>query len=64
MKLEKPSPETHPEGTSVVIKTIDNMDIAGTIETYTSDALIIKTDKTTVRLHPHEIFVCSKQQSQ
>ena len=61
MELEKPSPETHPVGTSVVIKTIDNMDIAGTIETYTSDALLIKTDKTTVRLHPHEIFFCIKR---
>lgn len=61
MELEKPSPETHLVGTDVVIKTIDNMEITGTIEAYTSDALLIKTDKTTVRLHPHEIFFCIKQ---
>lgn len=61
MKLEKPSPETHPVGLDVVLKTIDNLEIKGKIEAYTSDAILIKTDKTIVRMHPHEIYFCIKQ---
>ena len=61
MKLEKPSPETHPVGLEVVLMTIDNLEIKGKIEAYTSDAMLIKTDKTTARIHPHEIYFCIKQ---
>lgn len=48
-------------GERVHVKTIDNLEIKGTIEAYTSDALLIKADQTTVRLHPHEIYFCIKQ---
>lgn len=62
MKLDttKPSPETHPVGLDVELKTIDNMEIKGRIEACTSDAMVIKTDRTTVRVHPHEIYYCIK----
>ena len=56
MKLEKPSPETHPIGTDVVIKTIDNIEIAGVIEAYTNDAVHINNGTIAVRIHPHEIY--------
>ena len=54
----KISPETHHVGDRVFIQTIDNMEITGEIEAFTSDAVIIKTNRTTVVLHPHEIHVC------
>lgn len=60
MKLEKPSPETHPIGSEVEVKTIDNLIFKGVIEAYTSDALMLKTNDTEVRLHPHEIYYCVK----
>ncbi len=54
------SPLTHPAGTAVLLKTIDNMEIKGKVETYTSDAVLIKTEKSLVRLHPHEIYLAIK----
>ena len=62
MKLDttKPSPETHPVGIDVILKTIDNMEIKGKIEAYTSDAMYINTGKTIARMHPHEIYFCIK----
>lgn len=57
MKLDKrkPTPETHPVGTKLTIHTIDNMKIKGEIKEYTSDAVIIRTDRTLAKLHPYEI---------
>ena len=48
------------KGESVYIKTIDNLEVEGVIEAYTSDAVLIKTKNTLVKLHPHEIYLCEK----